>query len=127
MKTLRIGQRLCRYYISITIFVSLMFFTMPTVFATNTGTMNIWDLANKIIVDVYTGIAGISTALAGMMTAVAVIGAKMSNNQHKTDQAWDWMRRIWIAWAIINSVGALIAYVIPMFEGFNTLTPTLPR
>ena len=80
-------------------------------------------LANKIIVDVYTKIVGISTVLAGLMSAVAVIGAKLSNNQHKVDQAWDWLKRIWIAWAIINGIGAFIAYVAPLFSGLATLTP----
>ena len=51
------------------------------------------------------------------MSAVAVIGAKVSNNQHKTDQAWDWLKRIWIAWAIINGMGAFLAYVRPLFDG----------
>ena len=72
---------------------------------------------------VYTHIAGISTVLAGLMSAVAVIGAKLSNNQHKVDQAWDWLKRIWIAWAIINGIGAFIAYIAPMFSGLATLTP----
>ena len=71
----------------------------------------------------YTKIVGISTVLAGLMSAVAVIGAKISNNQHKTDQAWDWLKRIWVAWAIINGIGAFIAYVAPLFSGLATLTP----
>ena len=70
---------------------------------------------------VYNSIAGISTALAGLMSAVAVVGAKMSNNQHKVDQAWDWLKRIWIAWAVINGIGAFIAYVRPLLDGYNTL------
>ena len=55
--------------------------------------------------------------------AVAVIGAKLSNNQHKVDQAWDWLRRIWIAWVVINGIGAFIAYIAPKFSGLATLTP----
>ncbi len=84
---------------------------------------DMWTVANRLIVDIYTHIAGISTVLAGLMSAVAVIGAKLSNNQHKVDQAWDWLKRIWIAWAIINGIGAFIAYVVPMFSGLATLTP----
>lgn len=82
---------------------------------------HMWTAANRIIVDVYNKIAGISTVLAGLMSAVAVIGAKVSNNQHKTDQAWDWLKRIWIAWAIINGMGAFLAYIGPLFEGLATL------
>lgn len=84
---------------------------------------DMWTVANAIIVDVYGKIAGISTVLAGLMSAVAVVGAKLSNNQHKVDQAWDWLKRIWIAWAIINGIGAFIAYVVPLFDGLATLTP----
>jgi hypothetical protein len=77
--------------------------------------------ANSIIVDVYNKIAGISTVLAGLMSAVAVIGAKISNNQHKVDQAWDWLKRIWVAWVVINGIGAFIAYVRPLFTGLNSI------
>ena len=84
---------------------------------------DMWTVANNIIVDVYGKIAGVSTVLAGLMSAVAVVGAKLSNNQHKVDQAWDWLKRIWIAWAIINGIGAFIAYVGPLFDGLATLTP----
>jgi NADH:ubiquinone oxidoreductase subunit 4 (subunit M) len=82
---------------------------------------NMWQVANRIIRDVYTQIAGISTVMAGLMSAVAVIGAKLSNNQHKVDQAWDWLKRIWIAWAVINGIGAFLAYIVPFFTGLATL------
>lgn len=80
---------------------------------------DMWTAANRIIVDVYNKIAGISTVLAGLMSAVAVVGAKLSNNQHKVDQAWDWLRRIWIAWAVINGIGAFIAYVRRCFRALQ--------
>ena len=95
---------------------------------------DMWTVANRIIVDVYAKIVSISTVLAGLMSAIAVIGAKLSNNQQKTDQAWDWemcirdrawdwLKRIWLAWAVINGIGAFIAYVAPLFSGLATLTP----
>lgn len=82
---------------------------------------DIFEVADDIIRDVYNDIAGISTILAALMSAIAVIGAKVSNNQHKTEQAWDWLKRIWIAWAVINGIGAFIAYITPMFDGYNVL------
>ena len=81
----------------------------------------LFQVADNIIRDVYTNIAGISTVLAALMSAIAVIGAKMSNNQHKVDQSWDWLKRIWIAWAVINGIGAFIAYVTPLLDGYNVL------
>ena len=106
------------YVASLALVLLLGMFTLP-VYAAN----DLWTVAQTIIVDVYNGIAGISTVLAGCMSAVAVIGAKLSNNQHKVDQAWDWLKRIWIAWAIINGIGAFIAYIVPLFDGLATLTP----
>ncbi len=82
---------------------------------------DMWVAANRIIKDVYTKIAGVSTVLAGLMSAVAVVGAKLSGTQQKADQAWDWLKRVWLAWVIINGIGAFIAYVRPLFDGLATL------
>ena len=115
----RLGSRMpCLYVRVMLVVLTLTVLTVPAV-----AVDDMWTVANRIIVDVYTKIVGISTVLAGLMSAVAVIGAKLSNNQHKVDQAWDWLKRIWIAWAIINGIGAFIAYVAPLFSGLATLTP----
>lgn len=82
---------------------------------------DMWMAADRIIKDVYSKIAAISTVLAGLMSAVAVIGAKMSGTQQKADSAWDWLKRVWLAWVIINGIGAFIAYVRPLFDGLATL------
>ena len=62
--------------------------TMPMMIVSAFAVDDMWTVANNIIVDVYGKIVGVSTVLAGLMSAVAVIGAKLSNNQHKVDQAW---------------------------------------
>ena len=112
-------KKVYRLYTDSLVAVFLVSLATVPVFAVD----DMWTVANTLIVDVYTHIVGISTVLAGLMSAVAVIGAKLSNNQHKVDQAWDWLKRIWIAWAIINGIGASIAYIAPMFSGLATLTP----
>ena len=106
------------YVVSLSCLLMMTFLIVPAY-----AVEDMWTVANTIIVDVYNNIAGISTILAGLMSAVAVIGAKLSNNQHKVDQAWDWLKRIWIAWAVINGIGAFIAYVVPLFSGLATITP----
>ena len=112
-------KKLYRIYVScLTLMLMLTALTVPAL-----AVDDMWTVANTVIVDVYSKIAGISTVLAGLMSAVAVVGAKLSNTQHKVDQAWDWLKRIWIAWAIINGIGAFIAYVAPLFNGLATLTP----
>lgn len=114
---LRIGPNLGRYYFVFMVLILLLIYLTVPVFAVE----DMWIVANRIIKDVYSKIAGLSTVLAGLMSAVAVVGAKLSNNQHKVDQAWDWLRRIWIAWAVINGIGAFLAYVVPLFNGLATL------
>ena len=115
----RFGPKLPRYYVQTMAVVVLCACMMTPAFALD----DMWVVAERIIKDVYGKIAGVSTVLAGLMSAVAVVGAKLSNNQHKVDQAWDWLKRIWIAWMIINGIGAFIAYVTPLFSGLATLTP----
>lgn len=109
-----------RYKILIISVLVMMLISSVTMTAFAAGE-DLFEVADNIIRDVYTHIAGISTVLAALMSAIAVIGAKMSNNQHKVDQSWDWLKRIWIAWAVINGIGAFIAYITPLFDGYNVL------
>ena len=101
----RLGPKAPRYYVQIMAFILIVTYMITPALAVE----DMWTAANRIIVDVYNKIAGISTVLAGLMSAVAVIGAKVSNNQHKTDQA------------IINGMGAFLAYVRPLFDGLATI------
>ena len=58
--------------------------TMPMMIVSAFAVDDMWTVANNIIVDVYGKIVGVSTVLAGLMSAVAVIGAKLSNTICKT-------------------------------------------
>ena len=109
-------KRILLRIIPVSMYIMLMLTTQ--VFAVE----DMWTVANRIIVDVYNKIAGISTVLAALMTTVCVVGMKLSNNQQKVDQSVDWLKRIWIAWAIINGIGAFLAYVRPLLNGLNTIT-----
>ena len=102
------------------IICSLLLFSMLTlqVFAAGEA---LFEVADTIITDLYGPLAGISTVLAALMSSIAVIGAKLSNNHQKTEQAWEWLKRIWLAWAVINGIGAFIAYITPLFEGYAVL------
>lgn len=111
-----------KYYTVIMAAVLLTLCCTPVAFAAG---KDMWTVGKEIIVDVYSKIVGISTVLAGLMSAVAVLGCKFSGGrQQRVDQAWDWLKRIWIAWAIINGIGAFIAYIAPLFSGLATLDPT---
>ena len=113
----KICPHLSKYYFFVMLTILILIYLVIPAYAAE----DMWSAANRIIKDVYSKIAGISTVLAGLMSAVAVVGAKLSNNQHKVDQAWDWLKRIWIAWAVINGIGAFLAYAVPLFDGLATL------
>ena len=82
---------------------------------------DIFTLGDKIIRDVYNHIAGISTVLAALMSAIAVITIKLSSAQQKSDAGLALLKRIWASWAVINGIGAFIAYIQPLFAGYNRL------
>ena len=56
----------------IPIVIYIMILTVSQVFAVD----DMWTVANRIIIDVYNKIAGISTVLAGLMTTVCVVGRR---------------------------------------------------
>lgn len=117
-------QRFCknmpRYYAAAISFTLLALCCAAPAYAVE----DMWTVGREIITDIYSQIAGISTVLAGLMSAVAVLGCKFSGGrQQRVDQSWDWLKRIWIAWAVINGIGAFIAYVAPLFSGLATLEP----
>lgn len=113
----KIVERVFLLYRIALLLIILSAIFIPQAFAVE----DMWTAADRIIKDVYSKIAAVSTVLAGLMSAVAVIGAKMSGTQQKADQAWEWLKRVWLAWVIINGIGAFIAYVRPLFDGLATL------
>lgn len=115
---LRLCPHLGRVYFTLMMLLLVVLYCTVTAYAVE----DMWTVARRIITDVYTKIAGISTVMAGLMSAVAVVGAKLSNNQRKVDQSWDWLKRIWVAWAIINGIGAFLAYIVPLFDGLATIS-----
>ena len=103
-----------------------MAFLMPTMlsmistraFAADT----IWTKASAIMQDVYTQILGISTVAAVVTAAVALLLMNFSRSGRTVDESRAWLKRIIITWAILNSLGFIMAYVTPFFSG-GTWTP----
>ena len=106
-----------------------MIYTLPLVIALITllsttalaAGEDLFEVADTIVRDVYNHIAGISTVLAALMSAIAVITVKLGGTQQKSDAGWAWLKRIWASWAVINGIGAFIAYIQPLFAGYNRL------
>lgn len=82
----------------------------------------IWTKASEIMKDVYTQILGISTVAAVVTAAIALLLMNFSKSGRTVDESRAWLKRIVITWAILNSLGFIMAYVTPFFQG-GTWTP----
>ena len=83
---------------------------------------NIWSKASEVMRDVYTQILGISTVAAVVTAAVALLLMNFSKSGRTVDESRAWLKRIIITWAVLNSLGFIMAYVAPFFSG-GTWTP----
>lgn len=78
---------------------------------------DIWTKANVLMRDIYNQILGIST-IAGVVTAsIALLLMNFSKSGRTVDESRAWLKRIIISWVILNSLGFILAYVTPFFQG----------
>lgn len=82
----------------------------------------IWTKASELMQDVYTQILGISTVAAIVTAAVALLLMNFSKSGKTVDESRAWLKRIIITWAVLNSLGFIMAYITPFFNG-GTYTP----
>ena len=101
-------------YIGFLCSVMLLCFSVPA-FAADTPT--IWEKATEIMKDVYNQILLISTIAAVVTAAVALLLMNFSRNGKTVDESRAWLIRIVVTWAILNSLGFIMAYVTPFFTG----------
>lgn len=77
----------------------------------------IWDRFSNIMRDIYGQLAGISTIVAVTAAAVALLVRMISRNQRAVDEATSWLKRIVVAWIVLNSLGFVVAYLQPLVSG----------
>ena len=87
--------------------VSLMF-SQPAFAATD-----VWTKATEIMQDVYTQILAISTIAAIVTASVALLLMNFSRSGKTVDESRAWLKRIVITWAILNSLGFIMSYIVP--------------
>jgi len=83
----------------------------------------IWTKASAIMQDVYTQILGISTIAAVVTASIALLLMNFSRSGKTVDESRAWLKRIIITWAILNSLGFIMAYVTPFFAGGTWTAP----
>lgn len=113
-KGINIGKLLFTVFIIIT----LMACFSVTVFAEEEaagGGVTIWDKATEIMKDVYDQVLLISTVAAVVTASVALLLMNFSRSGKTVDESRSWLKRIIITWAILNSLGFIMAYITPFF------------
>lgn len=83
------------------------------------ATETMWDRFKTIMNDFYLKLLGISTIVAVTMASVALIVRMVSRNQKAVEESTAWLKRIFITWIILNSLGLIVAYVQPLIAGGN--------
>ena len=90
---------------------------LSTLYTTQVHATDIWTKANVLMRDVYNRILGISTIAAVVTASVALLLMNFSKSGKTVDESRAWLKRIIISWAILNSLGFILAYITPFFQG----------
>jgi uncharacterized membrane protein len=99
------------------LYSAFIILVIAAMLATPVFATTVWTKANQIMRDVYGQILGIST-VAGIVTAsIALLLMNFSKNGKTVDESRSWLKRIVITWAILNSLGFIMAYITPFFAG----------
>ena len=77
----------------------------------------IWQKASAIMNDIYTQILGVSTIAAIVTASIALLLMNFSKSGRTVEESRAWLKRIIITWAVLNSLGFLMAYITPFFAG----------
>ena len=72
--------------------------------------------------DVYTQVLAISTIAAIVTASIALLLMNFSKSGKTVDESRAWLKRIVITWAVLNSLGWIMAYITPFFSG-GSYTP----
>ena len=77
----------------------------------------IWEKAKEIMTDVYNQVLLISTIAAVVTASIALLLMNFSKSGKTVDESRSWLKRIAITWAILNSLGFIMSYIVPFFSG----------
>ena len=111
---LALKERIPILYWSLITMVGTAIFSLQLVLAADD---TIWTQFTAVLKDIYGKLLGISTIVAVVATAVALLVRMISRNQRAVDEATSWIKRILITWIILNTLGFIIAYLQGFVSG----------
>ena len=112
VKSISVKERLAQWYWVLVAMAAAFLLSLQPVLAAD-----IWSTFSDMMKDVYGKLAGISTIVAVTAAAVALLVRMISRNQRAVDEASSWLKRIIIAWVVLNTLGFAVAYLQPLVAG----------
>lgn len=99
------------------LYAAFLALSMVTLFAQPAlAAPTVWEKANEIMKDVYNQVLLISTIAAVVTASVALLLMNFSRSGRTVDESRAWLKRIIITWAILNSLGFIMSYIVPFFS-----------
>lgn len=99
------------------LFTVFLIITLTACFSMMVSAVTVWDKATEIMKDIYNQILAISTIAAVVTAAIALLMLNFSKSDRTVSEARAWLKRIVATWAILNSLGFIMAYITPFFSG----------
>lgn len=69
---------------------------------------DVFSAAQKLIKTIYSGVLGISTILAVCCVVICCLFMMLSSNPKTVETSKSWLKRILIAWVVINALGLIV-------------------
>lgn len=106
-------------FVPITTAISMGLLTAQPLYAED-----IFDRVGKFANSVYLRIVAISTVIAVVCAAIALLVRQYSKHQKAVDEANEWLKRIATSYVLINCLGLIVNFIKPYITNGNwTYTP----
>ncbi len=113
----KVGERFRNWDKGRALYTAFAVPTLVSAFTTPAYAATIWSKASELMRDVYTQILAISSIAAVVTASIALLLMNFSRSGKTVDESRAWLKRIIITWAILNSLGFIMAYIAPFFAG----------
>lgn len=108
------------------VMTTAMLMTTPAFASTGTGTgggKDIWTWLTEALADLYGKFVSISTIAACVAASICLLMMNFSTDDRAVSSARSWLKRILISWVVLNVLGFIMAYLVPLTSGGQYVLP----
>lgn len=95
-------------------------------FANEEGGKDIFAIAKSGADTIYSNVLKVDTPIAAVSIIVAMLISMFSHNQKVIDESRQVAKTIFVAWIVINVIGAIMLFGSKLVQGGNSSTDTAP-